>query len=429
MSRIRTRHLASCAAILLVAACAANGPRASSSTAAPVPAVGSSSAAPSSDPWADDLTLLDNKVRAMHPGPFVVTPEAVWMAKLDELRMTLPTATPDERVVQFASLVGLLDTHSSMSGHFHYYDALFYRFADGWFVVRAKDRTLVGSRLVAIGDHPVSDVEAALRPLVPADNESGELDGLQYPMSTVEFLHGIGIVDDPAKPNYVLQRPDGTTTTVDLTSSEPVEFWETQLGVIGGLVGDAPEAVARRGQSAWTRLDKSTKTFILSYNDYSEEGLKQPLAAMKAALDDGSATRVIVDMRYIRGGIGNLAQPLIDALTGDPRINRSDKLTVLIGRENVSAGTVVAAKLDTQTKAVLIGEMTPARADNFLCDCFDIVLPNSGLTVTVPTQRAGTGDPRLAVEPDIPFALKAADFFAGRDPALELALKGGSTAP
>jgi hypothetical protein len=429
MPRVQTLPLVACAAIILVAACGGSGPVESPSAVASARADSSTSPGTSGDSWAADLTILDQKVRTIHPGPFVATPEAAWVAKLDELRKTLPTATPDQRIVQFASLVGLLDTHSGMGGHFHYYGALFYPFADGWFVVRAMDPSLVGLRLVSIGGHPVNDVEAALRPLVPADNESGELDGLQGAMSTVEFLHGLGIVEDPAKPDFVLQRNDGSQSTVELTSTEPVEFWESQLGIIGDLMGDAPEAVARRGQSAWTRLDKPTKTFILSYNDYSEEGLKQPLAAMKTALDDGSATRVIIDMRYIRGGNGSLAGPLIDAVAGDPRVNRPGGLAVLIGRENVSAGTIVAAALDTKTKAVLIGEMTPARADNFLCDCVDVELPNAGLTVTLPTQRAGTGDPRLAVEPDIPFALKAADFFAGRDPALELALKAGSTAP
>lgn len=413
-----------------VAGCASAGPVVPSvAPSATTAATAVPSSAPSGDPWADDLALLDAKVRALHRGPFVDTPEAVWVAKLDELRKKLPAATPDQRFVQFASLIGLLDTHSGMSGPFHYYDALFYPFADGWYVVRAKDPTLVGSRLLSIGGHPVADVEAALRPLVPADNESGELDGLQGPMSTVEFLHGLGIVDDPVKPGFVLERSDGTRSTVDLTASADAVVWELQLGIIGDLMGTAPEAVARRGQSAWTRLDKPTKTFILSYNDYTDTGLDQPLAALKKALDDGSATRVIVDMRYLRGGNGGLAGPLIDALANDKRINRPGGLTVLIGRENVSAGTVVAAAIERETKAQLIGEMTPARADNFLCECADISLPNSGLTVTVPTERAGSGDPRLAIEPDIPYALKAADFFAGKDPALELALKGRTTAP
>ncbi len=302
---------------------------------------------------------------------------------------------------------------------------LLYRFADGWFVIRAKDASLVGSRVVSIGGHPIDEVEAALRPLVPADNESGELNGLGPAMSTVEFLHGLGIVDDPAKPGFVLERPDGSQSTVDLTSSE---LWQWDLNL--GLTGDMPEAVARRSEPVWTRLDKPTKTFLMSYNDYEETRLPQAITAMKKALDDGSATRVILDMRYLRGGDGSLAQPLIEALAGDKRLDRPGALTALIGRENVSAGTIVAAAIDTQTNAVLIGEMTPARADNFLCNCADTVLQNSFLTVTLPLERAGTGDPRMAIEPDIPFALTAADFFAGKDPALELAFAGkGAPAP
>lgn len=429
--RRTTIVVATAVVAMLVTGCA-GGPVGSSSPAASATrADPSSTVAASTDPWADDLALLDTQVRALHPNPFANNPEAVWVAKLDELRRTLPTATPDQRVVQLASLVGLLDTHSALvapyDAYFHAYDVLLYPFSDGWFVVRAKDLTLVGSRVVSIGGHPIADVEAALRPLVPADNESGELDGLQV-ISSVEYLHGLGIVGDPAKPAFVLARPDGTEATVDVTSSDLVT-WELSLGIIGGLMGDAPEAVARRGEPVWTRLDTPTKTFVIAYNDYTENDLPPAIAAMKAALDDGSATRVLLDMRYIRGGNGSLATPLVEALKGDPRIDRPGGLIVMIGRENVSAGTVVARTLDTETQAVLVGEMTPARADNFLCECTDIALPNVGLTVEVPTFQFGIGDTRLAIEPDVPVALSAADFFPGRDPALKiaLALKGAPT--
>jgi hypothetical protein len=94
----------------------------------------------------------------------------------------------------------------------------------------------------------------------------------------------------------------------------------------------------------------------------------------------------------------------------------------MTGRENVSAGTVVARELDSGTKATFIGEMTPARADGFLCDCYQIILARSGLDVYVPTFTFGLGDPRPAIEPDIPMSLSAKDFFAGRDPVLGAAL-------
>jgi hypothetical protein len=37
-------------------------------------------------------------------------------------------------------------------------------------------------------------------------------------------------------------------------------------------------------------------------------------------------------------------------------------------------------------------------------------------------QRAEPADPRLTIEPDVPLPVRATDFFAGRDPALEAAL-------
>ncbi len=414
------------AAGLLGGGCAA-APAEPVSSAAATAVAPSPTAAASRDPWAGDLSLLDEQVRAIHPDPFAINPESAWVAKLAELHKTLPGATPDQRIVQFASLVGLLDTHSGLSGPFHLYNLLPYRFADGWSVIQDdEDISLVGTRLVSIGGHPIVDIEAAMRPLVPADNESGKLDGLQVPMITVEFLHGLGLIDDPAKPTFVFERPDGTQVTAD-PNSIAIENWQEQYH--GGLQGNAPEAVKRRAEPAWGRLDTATKTFVFSYNDYTEGDLTPVIASMDAALAKGIADRVILDMRYIRGGNGDLAGPLIDALAGDKRINRPGGLIVLTGRENVSAGTVVAGALDRGTKATLIGEMTPARADNFLCDCSDIFLPDSRLTVTVPTQFLRNGDPRPAVEPDIPFALTAADFFAGKDPALDLALRSRPPAP
>ena len=159
--------------------------------------------------WADDLALIDREVRARHPDPFVNNPESVWKAKLAKLATTLPTATADEQIVQLASLVGLLDSHSYLSGPLHLYPVQAYHFPEGWFLVVAPDPSLVGTRLVAVGGTPIEEVERALRPLVPADNESGELIGVHDRLPTLEFLQGLGIVDDPSKPGFVFERPGG----------------------------------------------------------------------------------------------------------------------------------------------------------------------------------------------------------------------------
>ncbi len=99
-------------------------PSSPAATSAPTSAeISSPSPEPTIDPWAVDLAELDSSVRSLHPNPFANNPESVWVAKLDELQKTLPTSTPDEAIVGIASLVGLLDTHSGLSGPFHAYDA------------------------------------------------------------------------------------------------------------------------------------------------------------------------------------------------------------------------------------------------------------------------------------------------------------------
>jgi hypothetical protein len=412
--------------VLLLAACTSVAPSVAPSKAAATPTALPSTA----DPWAEDLDQLDGAVRANHVSPFTIHGEAEWKAKLAEIRPKGVGASPDQQFVLIASVVALLDTHSGVSAngqaraYLHAYEVLFYKFSDGWFVIAAKDKSLVGTRLISIGGHPVAEVEATLRTLVPFDNESGFLDAVQGPFSFVEYLHGSGIVADPAKPQYVLERAEGTPVTVDFPVVDAQDMIDEFSPTGGDLVGAAPEAVARRGELVWTRLDAKDKAFLISVNDYGDTSAAG--TAMIAALDSGKANRVVLDLRYLRGGSGDI--PLLTLLKVDSRVNRKGGLTVLIGRENVSAATVVVRDLDVSTEALLVGEPTPARADNFLCGCIDIVLKHSGIVVTVPHSSNNNGDPRSEIAPDVPMALSSTDFFAGRDPVLDAALKG-LTAP
>lgn len=382
------------------------------------------SAAPSlsaGDAWASDLKRLDEQVRANHVSPFTIHSEAEWKAKLAEIGPKLPDADPDQQFALVANLVGLLDTHTwqTPKDGFHAYEVLFYKFSDGWFTVAAKDASLIGSRLISIGGHPVDEVESTLRPLIPHDNDMGFLDGVEGALSYVEYLHGAGIVTDPAKPQYVLERADETQVTMDFPAVDE-GTWGDEFKILGDLIGDAPEAVARRGELVWTRVDEARRVFLASVNDYGD--MTAAAAAMTAALDAGKADRVVLDIRYLRGGSGDFS--LFDTIRNDPRVNRKGGLTVLMGRENVSVATLFDYEFDVHTNALMVGEPTPARADNFRCDCLDVELKHSGIVVHIPTTTTHNGDLRPEIAPDIPMALSSTDFFAGRDPVLDAALEG-----
>jgi hypothetical protein len=207
--------------------------------------------------------------------------------------------------------------------------------------------------------------------------------------------------------------------TVDFPAIDE-RTWEDEFHIYGSLVGGAPEAVARRGERVWTRLDEARKVFLASVNDYGD--MTAAAEAMTAALDARKADRVVLDIRYLRGGNGDFG--LFDVIRNDPRVNRKGGLTVLMGRENESVATLFDYEFDVHTNALMVGEPTPARADNFRCNCLDIELKHSGIVVTIPTDMSHNGDLRPEIAPDIAKPLSSADFFAGHDPVLDAALRG-----
>ena len=370
----------------------------------------------------DELDQLDHFVRLRHPNPFLIHPESEWTAKLAEVRSKLATTTdPDQRFVLAAGLVGLLDTHSflALNAGFHEYPVFLYHFTEGWFVIATLDKTLIGARVVSIGGHPIADVEAALRPLVPHDNEMGFLLNVQQPLSVAEYLHGAGIVADPAKPSWVFQLPDGTQRTENFAPI-PDETWGSSLNLVGMLVGTETEAVRRHTELTWFRIDTKRRVILITVNDYGDESAV--IDVLKSALDAGKVDRLVLDIRFLPGGNGDFR--LLDVIKGEPRINKPGALTVLIGRENFSIADRIVRAFDVETAAVLVGEPTPALADNFRCDCADHRMEQLGVTVTIPTWRDNIGDDRQEIVPDVRMDLSAADFFAGKDPVLDAALVG-----
>ena len=220
---------------VLGSACGGSAARSSPVTTG---AASSPSAAASGDPAADDLGELDGEVRAWHPDPFATTRSPPGWRSSAELRTTLPGHPGRaDRAARQSGRTARLALVVPRSVRIHLRRRAV-PVPGGLVRRRAKDRSLVGSRLVSIGGHPRGQIESALRPLVPADNESGELIGLEDAMSTVEYLHGLGIVDDPASRGSSSRGPDGIAGH-GRPGPRGVGRLRAELGLIGDLMGDA----------------------------------------------------------------------------------------------------------------------------------------------------------------------------------------------
>jgi dienelactone hydrolase len=395
-----------------------------------------SSAARSEGPNAADVRLAAQRLREDHPNLFHDVSRATFDAAVEELAGRADAIGQDELLVglmRLAALPGVRDGHTGVfpldpdnQRVLHLYPVRLYTFADGTFVVgQVGGSDLVRARVVAIGGRPLAEVVAAVRPLVPRDNESTLALRVNTFLDTAEVQHGLGLVSDTGPMTFTFER-DGVRFERELA---PVGVREYGAG-IGDLVhplipqaiaGAVPAYVGRRNLGIWSASLAGGRVFYVGYNDARTRVGPTAMKVRRAA----RAKRlrgVIVDLRNNPGGDNTTYGVLLDTLT---RVSRTKRLVVLLSRTTFSAAENFAADLERVARPVFVGEPSGG-SPNLYGDASATALPASGMTLHVARiywERSTPDDPRVAIDPQVPVPLSSGDFFAGRDPVLDAAIR------
>jgi hypothetical protein len=393
---------------------------------------------PSPTTAADDVRLLMQRIREIHPSPFHATPEPAFQAAADNLAARAPGLSPDQLLVElmrFTCLLGERDGHSGIfpldSSHrrvLHLFPLFLYKFSDGLFVVAAPGHSpLVGSKLLAIDGVPVDALEQKVRPLVPRDNEATRTDRFMSFMLTAELLHGLGLRRGTGPARFTLQKPGATASEVTLSPVTAARYLRLMEPAFPGFVYALPRRAAplylrRRGRDHYVTTVSRGRAVFVGYNftvgsTYTEARQVLRLAKRK------KIRSVIVDVRLNPGGDNSTYVDLLRALRSKT-VNRRGRLVVLISRSTFSAAQNFITELERKTKAVFIGE-TSGGSPNLWGDAAGVDLPYAGVNVEVAGrywQKSVAGDPRVAIQPKVSVPLGSRAFFRGKDPVLAAAL-------
>jgi len=374
-----------------------------------------------------DIRNLVVELEQRHPEPYHAVARDDFRRAAEDLARRAPALTRSQQVVGVMRLLAMLGERDGHSGvhplspvagqRLHAYPLRLYRFPDGLYVVRATDPALVGARLTATGGVPAAELEDRVRPLITRDNEWTVLDRLPYFVVTAEVLEGLAIA-----PVFSFELPGGARRDVVM---EPVSVAE-HVRRFGGWwhattrPGPKPLYLRLRGiQYGLNRIDRGRALYV-TYNATTDPGLV-PQRLLRLSRNR-RVRRVVVDVRLNGGGDNTTYHGLIQALR-HPRINRPDKLRVLIGRRTFSAAGNFVRDVDERTRARLIGEPTGGAPSQW-GDSAPIPMPSLELVPFTAVEYVGnTDDTRVTTRPDVAVTVSAAEFFAGRDPVLAAALR------
>jgi len=401
--------------------------------------------------WREDLHYLAGQIVKTHPGAFHHITERDFSSAIADLDTRIPTLSDHQVEVELVRLVAMLgEGHSRLSPPglpdpmsdvpeltpfkdprlaFHRLPVQLYAFSDGLFVVGATPnlQQLVGSEVVQIGSHPAQSALEAVQPLVNRDNDMGTL--LIAPRLVVipEVLHAMRVIADPARVTLTLRTGEGKDITSDLS---PLAIGEQPQWVGIGEKSSRPNPVYWRhaDENLWAEYLAESKTVFVKIHvlqDSREKTVSKFAREVGSLISSSPAERFVIDLRGCHGGDNQKFRSLLLEFLRSESLNQPGRLFVTTDRATFSAAVNAASDMERLSNSILVGEPTAGSPSSW-GDPAKITLPNSGLIARISTVywRDWTPDEsRPSIAPDISTPLSSADYFAGRDPAMDAILQ------
>ena len=358
---------------------------------------------------------------------------ADWVAAADAVKARIPEMTDDQALVELVRLAAMpgwkgRDGHTGIfltpGSGVHPYPIRFWQFSDGLVITaaRAPNEDLVGSRITAIGGHPITDVIRLVEPLSPRDNPSTLLAFAPRYAGVSELLAGLGVIDHAGPATFALVGRDGKArdVTVEPITVEEDVAWNS--GQPTRLPPTGAPWLRDQDKTLWWLYLPESRTLFVQYNAV-ESGINGIADEILARAKEEGVTRIVVDLRHNSGGDNTTMGHFEDVLR-DPAINQPGRLVVLMGRITFSAAANFVTDLEQSSFATFAGEPMGG-SPNLYGDSREVDLPYGGQTVYVASrywQRSTADDRRVTIEPEIYATLSSADYFAGRDPVLQAVL-------
>ncbi|MBV9494559.1 MAG: hypothetical protein JOZ54_09955 [Acidobacteria bacterium] len=406
--------------------------------------------------WSEDLAFVQREIETKHPHPWRRISQKDFEANVATLRKELPKLSDEQVTVRLMAIVASLrDGHTSLfpaegCGFDTWFPIRFYEFTDGLFInaIDASHAELAGAKVTRIAALPSDKALGRVKGIFSSDNELGAMEAAPL-LASPRLLLGLGIVAAPDKLSLEVQTKDGKTSSIELAAVKGRSRFDwihgaEMSGPVPGLVTpfgernffaldgnpDLPLHLRFRG-AYWFSWVEKPRLLYLQLNAMAEKSSYTPetfAAFLERAFtfaDLHAVDKFVLDLRYDGGGNGRLINGIVhELIKRDRTVGRSGHLFVIGGRQTYSAGVGLLLALREHTTAILAGEPVGA-AINGSGDPDVATLPNSRYTLAISTNFSAAGNSRDAswlIPVQLPAPFSSADYFGGKDPALDLIL-------
>jgi len=390
-------------------------------------------------------------VVSIHPQPWMRISQAAFEKAASDLKAEIPHLDDGQAAVRLMQLVARLgDGHTTLFPFGHdafteWYPLRIDRFADGFYVTAAATawKGLLAARILRMGACSAQEAYENVGSVAAVDSRLAWPRSVTPLLTSACILEALGIIDSDTL-SLDIETPGGEHRRISVLPV-PWRFtlaWNARgaYQAPGGeafvnvydLLETLPLHLRRvRDEAYWFEHLADARALYVQFNavtDTPTETLAQFTDRMWRFYDQhgDNIDRLVLDLRYNGGGNGYLLRPFIHGFIRHDDINQRGRLFAIVGPGTFSAASNCLGQMIEHTEVIVVGEATSGPL-NWCSDTQGFRLPHSGLYMSVSTLCWQTGHPsddRGYYAPDYPVPVEAADFFAGRDRALEAILSG-----
>jgi hypothetical protein len=127
------------------------------------------------------------------------------------------------------------------------------------------------------------------------------------------------------------------------------------------LLSPAPVTVGRNYSFSITPADHTVHVQFTRVRSDGTESVSAFMQRLFASADAAGATRLVVDLRSVRGGDSFLVVPLVKGILARERFSRHGGLVVVVGDANLSPGQSTATVLEQYAQPIFVREPPGSR--------------------------------------------------------------------
>ncbi|HKQ99488.1 MAG TPA: tetratricopeptide repeat protein, partial [Pyrinomonadaceae bacterium] len=393
--------------------------------------------------WREDLRYIAEEMPRVHNNLFHTMTREQFEGAIRKLHERIPTLARHQIIVELARIAAMVgDGHTNVAPtrdpkiKFRGLPIKLYLFKDGLFVRAAEHEhaSLLGARVLKIGNASVAEAVARAREIIGRDNEMDVKFFAPHLLSMPEVLHALGLIADMEAARFTLEqggrerevvlRPVGDA---DLIPPDTDTTWVSKPGWVDmrdAASAPVPLWLKDPANIFWFEYLKDSRTIYVQLNQVGNKETETLSAFSKRLFDFIEANpveKMVLDLRLNRGGNGSLLRPFLIGLIKS-KVDQRGKLFAIMGRSTWSAAQFLLNDLEKYTNALFVGEPSGSKGNHY-GDSRRITLPNSGLTVRVSVyywQDWSPWDTRRWTAPHLTAELTSADYHANADPAMKL---------